>query len=105
MLANTKSIWSIGSLSDALSVPPWTIRRTLERLIKTGLVPDRRLARHFRMVSSDDFPALVAALRELGYQVPDVAGEVVDEAGEVFDRIIQHRASTEKNGNDGGSKP
>ncbi len=88
-MANAQtSIWSIGELSKAMGVEPYTLRRAMERAVRLGTMPNRRLADHFRFAHSDDFPAIVAVLQSWGYSPREVSGVVIDETGAVFDRMI-----------------
>jgi hypothetical protein len=66
-----RCLHSVGTLAELYSLPAQTIRRALDRAVKRGLLSPllRAGSNQWRLVPTEDLPAVEAALRELGYPV------------------------------------
>jgi hypothetical protein len=64
--------YSVGALAEMFGMTQPTIRRALDKAAAQGLL--RYLGRKghsYRLILDTELPAVAAALREVGYQVPD----------------------------------
>jgi hypothetical protein len=101
-------VYSLGALCNMLGLQSWTLRRGLDRAAARGLLsPASRAGNGWRMVADLDVPAVVAALRELGYQVQDApppGTPIRDEVAETLERVGRTRSGPRPSANGNGRK-
>jgi hypothetical protein len=88
-------IYSVGALAELLGVPDYSIRRSADRLIGRGLLPDKRVG-GWRWFTPSEVPMIVEALQAMGQLPPDFVAPptgIVDEVSATMERAANIRGT------------